>query len=275
MLRKVSSGVIVDNDAIAAAVAAALTIPTTAEIATAVETALTIPTAGEIATAVAAEVPDSAAVQAAAEAAITAQTTTLAAAIAGGGFDTLHDMIHGDGSATLGNIWRSCVTAIADKTADLTTAIVTTSGLAASIAAIPTAAENATAVAAPSAATIATASATAVGSLLNPSNTGPTKVASMTGATSYQILAASGGNTHVLYGYEISISLAFGSATVTWQSNGVTLTEAHAVPANSSIVVAPGSREVIRSAASQDLTLLVSESGAVVTLTYWGTTRAN
>lgn len=265
MLRRVSSGGIVDNDAIAAAVAAALTIPT----------------AGEIATAVAAEVPDSAAVQAAAEAAITAQTTTLAAAIAGGGFDTLHDMVHGDGSATLGNIWRSCVTAIADKTEDLTTAIVTTSGLAASIDAIPTAAENATAVAAPSAATIAAAVAApsaatiaaSVGSLLNPANTGPTKVSPMTGATSYQILAASGGNTHVLYGYKISTDAK--SATVTWKSNGVTLTDAHAVEANNSLVVSPGSREVIRSAASQDLTLDVSDATATITLTYWGTTRAN
>lgn len=104
-------------------------------------------TPAEIAAAVAAAVPDATDIQAAAEAAIGAETTTLAAAISGGGYATTYAMVFGDGSVTLGNVWRSCVTAIADKTADLTTAIVTTSGLAASIDAIPTAAENATAVA--------------------------------------------------------------------------------------------------------------------------------
>lgn len=116
----------VDNAAIAAAVAAAVDIPTALENGTAAATAVgaqaacaaaitaaSLPTAAQVATAVGA--------QAACAAAITA--AALPAAVTGGGYGTTHALVFGDGSVTLGNVWRSCVTAIGDSTAALVLAM--------------------------------------------------------------------------------------------------------------------------------------------------------
>lgn len=90
---------------------------------------------GAAAAITAAGLEDAAGIQTACEAAITARTTTLAAAITGGGFATMYALANGDGLTVLGNIWRSCVSANENTRAGTVSAIEV--ALADDFAAIP------------------------------------------------------------------------------------------------------------------------------------------
>lgn len=54
---------------------------------------------------------------------LAATAAALPAAITGGGYATTYDLVFGTGGVTLGNVWRSCVTAIGDTTAATAAAV--------------------------------------------------------------------------------------------------------------------------------------------------------
>lgn len=191
---------------------------------------------GAAAAILAASLPDGAGVEAACAAAIT--SAGLPAAVTGGGYATTYALVFGTGGVTLGNVWRSCVTAISDSTAGLVAAI-------------------------------DVAVSASVDAALDPPNTGPYATGALVGSFIYSVLGPVPGSSAGFYGIAITSSINCTIQII--MSGGTTLGDAHDLIAGVPFVISPGSRLAYKSNIDEGLSLSVSTFVATLRVTFWGT----
>ena len=231
----VTSGAVVDEAAIAAAVAGALSIPTTGEIATAVGAQ-----AACAAAITAAGIPAATATAVGAQTACAAAITAASLATAGdmSTLQTAVNLLPVDADVT------TLVGAVVDsKLADIGAAVAL---------AVPDVGD--------------------IEALLSPAGTGPFKAGPLTGSLSYTILAAVPGQVHTVYGYEISTDVK--GVTATLLSGATAISAGAGIPNGDTHVLSPGSRKSFVCGTNEALVLTVTDITAVVYVTYWSRTAA-